>query len=297
MKKSKETSAVRNVAAEAAEQFIGAVVKSIGGATGGAGSAILFPHGITKINVSATVSGVSVAIDIEGPQSGTAALRARFVDAGNSVKFTINQRNGKKAHGTLTWPSKGLSSSVVSGDSGHDAINVGTWTGIAFQERPNDTPYCDASGNCWFSVFQDAYGRTGMGIHPDGGAPDATAGCIGLSDGDTSAWHDALNAVGGVIICEVVDESTKRRPAAKPRRATTAKVTFQNTSAAQHVYTISDDVLGQNVVQNKPLDVDESVTLNLVVDENRFGQATYGYRGGVDTKAPDLRDGDTVRMD
>ncbi len=110
---------------------------------------------------------------------------------------------GKKARGKLDWPAKGLSSKAVSGDSGHDAINVGTWTGVAFQERPNDQPYCDPSGNCWFSVFADNLGRTGMGIHPDGGVVDATLGCIGLRDNDTSAWHDALKGVSGLITCKV----------------------------------------------------------------------------------------------
>ncbi len=119
------------------------------------------------------------------------------------LTYTIDQRIGRKARGTLAWSARGLSSRAASGDSGHDAINVGTWTGISFGERPGDAPYCDPSGNCWFSVFADAYGRTGIGIHPDGGVLDATLGCIGISDTDTTAWHDALQSTGGKVACKV----------------------------------------------------------------------------------------------
>jgi hypothetical protein len=164
----------------------------------------LFPFGITKVSVTMG----NFAVTIEGPQSGTPPKDVSSRDASSDIVFTITERVGKKARGTLSWAAKGLSAKVVSGDSAHDAINVGTWEGIAFQERPSDNPYCDASGNCWFSIFRDAYGRTGMGIHPDGGVPDATLGCIGIRTADTSNWHDALKAANGLIICSVEESLT-----------------------------------------------------------------------------------------
>ena len=175
------------------------------------GAPKLFPHGITKINVSATIKGVVLSIDIEGPQSGESRdnlsneLRP---DKSADVVFTITERVGPKARGSLQWPAQGPSSPAVSGDSGHDAIDVRMWSGITFQERAGDAPDCDPKANCWFSVFKDAYGRTGIGIHPDGGVPDATLGCIGIRDADTSAWHDALKNVAGVITCEVKESKS-----------------------------------------------------------------------------------------
>jgi hypothetical protein len=168
------------------------------------GSPRWFPNGITKIDLTLKVGGAEFSVKIAGPD--TPASSPRFLESlVPDLIFTIDQRIGKKARGVLSWPLEGLSSRAVSGDSGHDSINLGTWTGSAFQERPADAPYCDASGNCWFSVFKDAFGRTGMGIHPDGGVADATAGCIGLSDADTKKWHDALKAKAGAITCLVQD--------------------------------------------------------------------------------------------
>jgi hypothetical protein len=163
----------------------------------------LFPFGISKISVTVKVGTAEISVDVEGPHSGSASFMSEQAEATADVVFTITERVGRKARGKVIWASKGLSSSAVSGDSGHDAINIGIWKGVAFQERPGDAPYCDVSGNCWFSVFQDAYGRTDMGIHPDGGVPDATLGCIGLADSDTRPWHDALSGVNGAITCEV----------------------------------------------------------------------------------------------
>ena len=56
------------------------------------------------------------------------------------------------------------------------------------------------------ATAQDAYGRTEMGIHPDGGNIDATLGCIGLSAADTMDWHDALKARSGQIGCVVQEQ-------------------------------------------------------------------------------------------
>jgi hypothetical protein len=205
-KKPSDTS--RPEAVEATQQFMRAVIESLSSLPTGSSKHMFFPYGITKVNVSVQAGGINITLDIEGPQSGPAVATSAIAIADNSLTFTITSRTGKKAHGTLEWPSKSLTSAAVSGDSGHDAINVGIWKGIAFQERPGDTPYCDSSGNCWFSVFQDAYGRTGIGIHPDGGVPDATLGCIGLSTPNTTVWHDALKGAGGLITCEVIDRST-----------------------------------------------------------------------------------------
>ncbi len=164
-----------------------------------------FPNGITKIDLTIKYGGFEFTVGAQGPDTkGTSHLltgRPLVPD----ITFTIDQViGGKKARGTLSWPAEGLSSRATSGDSGHAHIEAGTWKGIAFQERAsNDAPYCDAKNNCWFSVFDDQFGRTDMGIHPDGGTPDATAGCIGLQAEDTKLWHDKLKAKNGEISCLV----------------------------------------------------------------------------------------------
>jgi hypothetical protein len=73
-------------------------------------------------------------------------------------------------------------------------------------------------------------------------------------------------------------------------------VTFKNDTTSQHVYSITDDVLGQQVVTDQPLDADETVPVQLVADENNHGKATYGFRGGVSTRVDDLNEGDVVNM-
>jgi hypothetical protein len=163
-----------------------------------------FPNGITKIDLTIKHEEFEFTVGAQGPDTkGTSHLlieRPLIPD----ITFTIDQViGGSKARGTLSWPAEGLSSRATSGDSGNRHIDPGTWTGIAFQERPNDAPYCDVNNNCWFSVFRDQFGRTGMGIHPDGGVADATAGCIGLQAADTRLWHDRLKARNGLITCLV----------------------------------------------------------------------------------------------
>ena len=127
--------------------------------------------------------------------------------ASPDVVFTIDKRIGLKARGLLSWAAKKLATRAVSGDSGNRAIDVGEWRGTSFQERSGDAPYCDANGLGWFSVFADAHGRTGIGLHPDGGTPDATKGCIGLAVPDTQAWHDALAAVSGCVVVRVQESA------------------------------------------------------------------------------------------
>jgi len=111
------------------------------------------------------------------------------------AKFTISQREGRKLRGTLVWPAKNLTATVVSGDSAHAGIPTGVWTGRLFIDQPNGDGYRDAQGNAWFFVFEDQQGRTDMGIHPDGGVADATLGCIGIRDADTSAWEVAFKSL------------------------------------------------------------------------------------------------------
>jgi hypothetical protein len=75
-------------------------------------------------------------------------------------------------------------------------------------------------------------------------------------------------------------------------------VTFKNGTADQHVYTITDDVLGQTVLDNSPLGAGESTDpIQLVANTNHHGEATFKHRGGVATQRTDLNDGDTVDMD
>lgn len=167
-----------------------------------------FPGGITKLMLELNLPGSSgVKLSIEGPE------KPKNVEAGNTVldspdtlTFSITRRIGLKARGTLSWPSQSLSSPAVSGDSGHAAIDIGTWTGRTYIANPTGNGYCDPAGNCWFFVFMDQLGRTDMGIHPDGGVLDATLGCIGLSAADTTAWRTAFASVGPLTIsCKVVE--------------------------------------------------------------------------------------------
>jgi hypothetical protein len=79
-------------------------------------------------------------------------------------------------------------------------------------DKPAGSSYCDPSaggagptGHCWFQAFDDQFGRTEIGIHPDGGVPDATNGCIGLQTQDTRPWYDAFFAVSSRVTIEVVD--------------------------------------------------------------------------------------------
>jgi hypothetical protein len=75
-------------------------------------------------------------------------------------------------------------------------------------------------------------------------------------------------------------------------------VTFRNGTTAQHVYTITDKVLGVAVWDNKPVAAgDDTGQLQLVANENHHGEVTYTHTGGVPTSRTDLNDGDTVDMD
>jgi hypothetical protein len=74
-------------------------------------------------------------------------------------------------------------------------------------------------------------------------------------------------------------------------------VTLKNSSLGQHVFSATDDVLGQNVLSNTPLQPDESVSLQLVADEYGYGQMTYGYRGGVPSRRTDIKNNEEIDVD
>jgi hypothetical protein len=104
-------------------------------------------------------------------------------------------KNGK------CWP-------AVSGPGGKGALPPGVYT-ITENAKPVDRnnpqlpKFCDALGNCWWAPIEpdfDAGGRGHFGIHPDG--EDAgTAGCIGLTDKDTTdAYQTLRNAKGKKIL-------------------------------------------------------------------------------------------------
>jgi hypothetical protein len=131
-----------------------------------------------------------------------------------NITFTITERAGRKAHGTVSWSAHNLSARAVSGSSSDAAINVGIWTARRpmLLDKPAGSPYCDpssggATGHCWFQGFDDQFGRTEIGMHPDGGVPDATNGCIGLQISDSRPWYDAFYAVNGYVTIEVLDST------------------------------------------------------------------------------------------
>jgi hypothetical protein len=128
------------------------------------------------------------------------------VGANNRLTFVITQRRGLKALGTLSWPGRNLSCAAVSGDSGHASINLGNWSGKGFETKPQSKEgFCDAKESCWFCRFEDGFGRTAIGIHPDGGVIGATYGCIGLTIEDSTSWREAFKEVGGKITCDVLE--------------------------------------------------------------------------------------------
>jgi RHS repeat-associated protein len=59
--------------------------------------------------------------------------------------------------------------------------------------RNNYESYCDPSENCWFAPLTPTFPttRSGLGVHPDGGVP-GTAGCIGVTNTDTTSLENAL---------------------------------------------------------------------------------------------------------
>ena len=59
--------------------------------------------------------------------------------------------------------------------------------------------FCDQKWNCWWVKIVpnlDAGGRSGFGIHPDGNV-SGTAGCIGLTDDDTTESREFFTNIKG----------------------------------------------------------------------------------------------------
>lgn len=106
--------------------------------------------------------------------------------------------------GILAWPSQGSYWSAVSGIQGSAnllPLPSGVYT-IGRREVTDYTPsigsaFQDKTGNGFFipifPTFATNRGRSGgrLGIHPDGNVP-GTAGCIGLTDPDTSSFFNAI---------------------------------------------------------------------------------------------------------
>jgi len=128
------------------------------------------------------------------------------------IKFEVTSEtnDGKSKVGTLKWPARGLSSTAKSGPHGKGALPDGTYTAKRNKmlDKVGQAPYCDKVGgkkHCWMQPFEDAHGRTELGIHPDGNE-EGTEGCIGLKIDDTASWYDAFHAVaaGSSVTVEVV---------------------------------------------------------------------------------------------
>lgn len=114
-------------------------------------------------------------------------------------EVTAESPDGKTKTGTLRWPAHGLSVPAKSGPYGNGALPYGSYVARRSKmlDKVGQTPYCDAFGgikHCWIQPFDDSYGRSELGIHPDGNV-DGTEGCIGLKSVNSSAWYDAFYQV------------------------------------------------------------------------------------------------------
>lgn len=95
----------------------------------------------------------------------------------------------------LSWGSRTWA--AVSGPWGHGTLPAGVY----YVERKRVTPlsggigagFQDKSGKGFFVPLtpRDDIGRTGLGIHPDGGSP-GTEGCIGITQ-DSASFYEALS--------------------------------------------------------------------------------------------------------
>ena len=73
-------------------------------------------------------------------------------------------------------------------------------------------------------------------------------------------------------------------------------VSLLNDTLEQHVLNATDDVLGEQVLTNVPLEGGESTPIRLVADPDGKGRMTCGFRGGVEIRRDDLIDNDVVRV-
>jgi RHS repeat-associated protein len=86
----------------------------------------------------------------------------------------------------------------ISGPHDNGALPTGNYnlTGkpsLVPVSHPHQSSYCDANGNCWWQPIESETpnGRSGLGIHPDGNI-HGTAGCVGLTSGNTSGFYNYL---------------------------------------------------------------------------------------------------------
>lgn len=124
------------------------------------------------------------------------------------IELVVTSRENNKAVGTVTWAAKNLTSVAVSGPHGDGALPNGTYTAKRTKLLDkNEEAYRDRSGasglgHCWMQVFEDAYDRTELGLHPDGNV-EGTEGCIGIKVADSKPWYDAFKSVNGQVTVEV----------------------------------------------------------------------------------------------
>jgi hypothetical protein len=130
------------------------------------------------------------------------------------ITFEVKARIGNKATGRLKWPAKNLDSAAISGPHGNGTLPNGVYSAPRNKLLDKtDAPYCDADGNCWMQALDNAYDRTDLGIHPDGGV-SGTLGCIGVLDSDTSNWYEAFKSrpSGSVLSLVVKDVESIESP-------------------------------------------------------------------------------------
>ena len=133
------------------------------------------------------------------------------------ITFEVSSVVGASKAGTLKWPAKGLSDAATSGPAGNGALPFGSFIArrrlMLDKLDAGDGDFADAigikRGHSWFQTLDDAYGRTELGIHPDGGVP-GTHGCIGLQVANTKPWYDAFSAAGATTGVDVVDVRVRR---------------------------------------------------------------------------------------
>lgn len=95
-----------------------------------------------------------------------------------------------------SWPARSGSGRLSGLPIGE--YRIGTPTII---ENEGNESYTDNNGLAWWcAIFPQFYTRrTGLGIHPDGGAP-GTAGCIGITSFDTRTCYESLRSTGDRVL-------------------------------------------------------------------------------------------------
>jgi hypothetical protein len=108
-----------------------------------------------------------------------------------------------KATGLLVWPAKSGKWKAKSGPYGLGALPSGIYTlgrtEITSYTTSIGSAFKDGTGKGFFIPiypgFTTTRGSTGgrLGIHPDGNVP-GTAGCIGITDRDTSSFFNTIKS-------------------------------------------------------------------------------------------------------